>query len=73
MTRAIEAIFIRDPSRAAESIEEERLGCMLCANSRATFADAWCEAAKVAGHPVSTIRFPFSGRGCPMFVRRAGW
>lgn len=72
-TAAIETIFRRDPVRAAETLEEERLGCVLCQNSRASYADAWCEAAKVAGKPVSTVRFPFSGPGCPMFLRRPGW
>lgn len=70
MTAAIESPFIRDPSRGAEAVEEERLGCLLCVNSRATYADTWCEAAKVNGGPVTYVRFPFAGHRCPMFLRR---
>lgn len=66
----LEARFIRDPSRAAETHEEERLGCLLCQNSRATYVDTWCEAAKVNGGPVSHVRFPFAGSRCPMFLPR---
>lgn len=71
MTHAIEARFARDPSRGAEQLEEENLGCLLCSNSRADYRDLWCQAARVAGMAVSRVRFPHSGPGCPMFVRRA--
>lgn len=73
MTHSIETLFARDPSRGAERHEEERLGCLLCCNSRATYSGAWCEASRVAGQPVSVVPFPHSGLGCPRFVRRDGW
>lgn len=73
MSHTIEKRYARDPLAAAAVLEEGRLGCLLCSNSRADFSDAWCQAARVAGGAVSRIRFPHSGEGCPKFVRRPGW
>ena len=52
MSHTIETRFARDPLAAAIAHQEDRLGCLLCTNSRADHRDAYCLPAR---NIVSTV------------------
>jgi len=70
MTHTIERRFARDPFAAVAALHEDRLGCLLCSNSRADQWRAYCLPANNIGKPVSRVPFPHSGPGCPCFEPR---
>lgn len=70
MSHDLEDRFARNPMAAVAAYQEDRLGCLLCTNSRADHRDAYCLPARNIGKPVSRIPFPHSGPGCPHFQKR---